>query len=65
MKDDCPCIECDRRSAECHAECVAYREWAAAKKKAKWDAWAALSGRREAKERYIDKCIAHKRRIGK
>jgi len=28
-----PCYQCTRRSAVCHADCVAYREWVADRRK--------------------------------
>lgn len=27
-----PCYQCTRRSAVCHADCVAYRDWLAARR---------------------------------
>ena len=29
--DNCPCIDCESRSARCHAECPDYAAWSAVK----------------------------------
>lgn len=61
-RDDSPCRVCTNRSAICHAQCVAYHEWATARRKKLDDAIARGKGNRDANERLIDSRVKNRRR---
>lgn len=65
LRVDCPCIECQHRSEICHAQCVAYHEWATKLREQRHKAYQNASGKREAKARQIDACIAHRKYLNK
>lgn len=57
-----PCHKCPQRSEVCHADCVAYREWADTRRAQREARWQRSQGGRQADNMLMDSRIKLKKR---